>query len=215
VDRAAQYHHFVEDNRSPQNVQAKGDPPLILLRRETRLSPWSKLIERTVQLPHADEPQSFHTIHQDDSAIILGVTKDRLVPLVRQYRPALERHTIELPSGAIHTDETPHDAALRELAEEVGLCSAIAGAEPSVRLLGSCEADSGRLEAKLWCFLARDLVPISGWQPEAGIERLLIRAEELPIIVAQGSFCVASHLGVLALAIFAGAWSMFGDKPDA
>jgi ADP-ribose pyrophosphatase len=196
-------------------VQAKGGPPLILLRRETRLSPWSKLIERTVQLPHADEPQSFHTIHQDDSAIILGITKDRLVPLVRQYRPALERHTIELPSGAIHTDETPHDAALRELAEEVGLCSAIAGADPSVRLLGSCEADSGRLEAKLWCFLARDLVPISGWQPEAGIERLLIRAEELPIIVAQGSFCVASHLGVLALAIFAGAWSMFGDKPDA
>jgi ADP-ribose pyrophosphatase len=194
-------------------VQAKGGPPLILLRRETRLSPWSKLIERTVQLPHADEPQSFHTIHQDDSAIILGITKDRLVPLVRQYRPALERHTVELPSGAIHAGETPHDAARRELAEEVGLSPASSGPDPSVRLLGSCEADSGRFEAKLWCFLMHDLVPISGWQPEPGIERLLVRAEELPILVAQGSFCVASHLGVLALAIFAGRRSMFGEKP--
>jgi ADP-ribose pyrophosphatase len=198
-------------------MQDKGGPPLILLRRETLLSPWSKLIERTVQLPHANEPQSFHTIHQDDSAIILGVTKDRLVPLVRQYRPALERQTVELPSGAIHTGETPHDAALRELAEEVGLRPAVpkAGADPWVRLLGSCEADSGRLEAKLWCFLVHDLVPISGWQPEPGIERLLIQGEELAILVAQGSFCVASHLGVLALAIFAGEWSIFSDKRDA
>jgi ADP-ribose pyrophosphatase len=196
-------------------VQVKGGPPVILVRRETPLSPWSKLIERTVQLPHANEPESFHTIRQDDSAIILGTTKDGLMPLVRQYRPALERHTVELPSGAIHTGEAPQDAALRELAEEVGLCPASSGAELSVRLLGSCEADSGRFEAKLWCFLMRDLVPISDWQPEPGIERLLVRAEELPILVAQGSFCVASHLGVFALAIFAGAWPMFGDKPDA
>jgi len=191
-------------------VQNKSDPPLVLLRRETRLSPWSKLIERTVQLSHGDKPQSFHTICQDDSAIILGITTQGLVPVVRQYRPALERHTIELPSGAVHVGETPNEAALRELAEEVGLCPAIhkAGADLPVLLLGSCEADSGRLEAKLWCFLVSNLVHISGWQPEPGIERLLIRPEELPTLVAEGSFCVASHLGVLALAIFANAWLM-------
>jgi 8-oxo-dGTP pyrophosphatase MutT (NUDIX family) len=192
----------------------QNDPPLILLRREIRLSPWSKLIERTVQLPHANKPQSFHTICQDDSAIILGITTQGLVPVVRQYRPALERHTVELPSGAIHTGETPDEAALRELAEEVGLCPAIhkAGADLPVRLLGSCEADSGRLEAKLWCFLVKDLVPISGWQPEPGIERLLIHREEFTVLIAQGSFCVASHLGVLALAILADAWPIAGDN---
>ena len=198
-------------------MRNKSDPPFILLRRETRLSPWSKLIERRVQLPQADEPQSFHTICQDDSAIVLGITTHGFVPLVRQYRPALERHTIELPSGAINTGETPTDAALRELAEEVGLCPTSHDPEDSlrVRLLGSCEADSGRFEAKLWCFLVKDLVPISGWQPEPGIERLLIRREELTVLIAQGSFCVASHLGVLALAILADAWSIPGDKRDA
>eukprot|EP00978_Attheya_sp_CCMP212_P019487 scaffold54691_cov48-Attheya_sp.AAC.1 len=40
--------------------------------------------------------------------------------LVTQYRPPLGRSTIEFPAGLIDTDESPENAALRELREETG-----------------------------------------------------------------------------------------------
>uniref|UniRef100_A0A7S2UI82 Nudix hydrolase domain-containing protein n=1 Tax=Attheya septentrionalis TaxID=420275 RepID=A0A7S2UI82_9STRA len=40
--------------------------------------------------------------------------------LVTQYRPPLGRSTIEFPAGLIDKDESPENAALRELREETG-----------------------------------------------------------------------------------------------
>ncbi|KAF9914986.1 hypothetical protein BX616_007142, partial [Lobosporangium transversale] len=42
------------------------------------------------------------------------------VALVIQYRPAMGAYTIEFPSGLIDANESSTEAALRELAEEVG-----------------------------------------------------------------------------------------------
>ena len=48
----------------------------------------------------------------------LNSTKDTL--LVEQYRPPVERKTLEFPAGLIDEGETATDAALRELYEETG-----------------------------------------------------------------------------------------------
>ncbi|MEM1615113.1 MAG: NUDIX hydrolase [Pyrobaculum sp.] len=40
---------------------------------------------------------------------------------VKQYRPALGRYTLELPSGVVDEGESPEEAAVRELEEEAGL----------------------------------------------------------------------------------------------
>ncbi len=39
---------------------------------------------------------------------------------MRQYRPAVERFTWELPAGLLDEGETPADAFRRELMEETG-----------------------------------------------------------------------------------------------
>ncbi|KAI1319535.1 nudix hydrolase-like protein [Mortierella claussenii] len=49
-----------------------------------------------------------------------GQSKATHVALVVQYRPAMGTYTIEFPSGLIDTNESPSEAALRELGEEVG-----------------------------------------------------------------------------------------------
>ncbi len=52
------------------------------------------------------------------------VNEDEVV-LVKQFRPALDAYTIEAPAGLIDENETPEEAALRELREECGYVGTI------------------------------------------------------------------------------------------
>ena len=53
--------------------------------------------------------------------IVRGEGDGAEVLLVSQRRPAVGARTWELPAGLVDEDETPEQAAVRELAEEVGL----------------------------------------------------------------------------------------------
>lgn len=52
---------------------------------------------------------------------IVAVDRDETVTLVRQARPAVGTHVLELPAGGIEPGEEPLAAARRELREETGL----------------------------------------------------------------------------------------------
>ena len=57
--------------------------------------------------------------HQDSVGIV--AIKGRSVILVSQYRHAANKMLLEIPAGKIEKDETPRQAAVREMAEEIGL----------------------------------------------------------------------------------------------
>ncbi|ORY70175.1 ADP-ribose pyrophosphatase [Pseudomassariella vexata] len=52
--------------------------------------------------------------------IILHPSRPPCTVLVIQYRPPLDAYTVEWPAGLIDADETPDQAAIRELKEETG-----------------------------------------------------------------------------------------------
>lgn len=58
--------------------------------------------------------------HQDSVGIV--AIKGSSVILVSQYRHAANKMLLEIPAGKIEKDETPRQAAVREMAEEIG-CS--------------------------------------------------------------------------------------------
>mgnify|MGYP000810594747 CR=1 FL=1 len=60
-------------------------------------------------------------IHHDGAAAVLPVTEDGKILMVRQYRNALERETLEIPAGCrdSKTEDTAYCAA-REMEEETG-----------------------------------------------------------------------------------------------
>ena len=60
-------------------------------------------------------------IHHDGAAAVLPVTDDGKILMVRQYRHALGRFTLEIPAGKLDSpDEEKIECARRELEEETG-----------------------------------------------------------------------------------------------
>jgi len=176
---------------------AKGYPRIASSRR-TVLSEWTTLVENRVVTSLDDTGAIYHSIATADCVSILAVTPDGRVPLVRQFRPALDRFTLEFPGGLREGDEAPASCAVRELAEEVGLEVAIA--QPLARFHPDC----GRLANRMWTFFANDATPIAGWRPETGVEHMMVGIDELYTRALDGSFDHGPHLAMLGMATIKG-----------
>lgn len=59
-------------------------------------------------------------IEHSGAAAVVPVLEDGRILLVRQYRNALDRETLEIPAGGINKEEESLLAAARELEEETG-----------------------------------------------------------------------------------------------
>ena len=82
------------------------------------------IYEDTVQLPNGDIEKWDFVAHRMGAACIVPVTPEGRILLVRQYRPALDRYTWELPAGCRDEADEPTDiTAKREMEEETGYTS--------------------------------------------------------------------------------------------
>jgi ADP-ribose pyrophosphatase len=87
------------------------------------------------------------------AVVIVPVTNNNEVRLVRQYRAAAETWVIELPAGGLEAGEDPDLAAPRELLEETGDQAA------TWHKLGGFYSAPGILTEFLHLYLATDLTP--------------------------------------------------------
>jgi ADP-ribose pyrophosphatase len=172
--------------------------PRIASSQTTRLSPWVSVVENRVVNAPDDAGAVYHSIDTMDYVSVLAVTADGRIPIVRQFRPAVRRFTLEFPGGLRDGDEAPEACAIRELAEEVGL--AVSRARPLVTML----PDSGRLGNRMWTFFASDAVPLPNWRPESGVEHMMVTIAELHTLALDGSFDHAPHVAMLGMAVMRG-----------
>jgi ADP-ribose pyrophosphatase len=161
------------------------------------LSRWVTLVERTVE-DAAGTAQVFHSLSQADYVTVLALTPEGRIPLVRQFRPAVQRVSLELPGGLIDSAESAEAVAVRELQEEVGF--AVSG-KPI--LLGRLVPDTGRLENAFWCYFAK-ATALPDWRAESGVERVLFSRDELQNAILGGEFDHALHIALLGLAVLRG-----------
>lgn len=77
----------------------------------------------TMELPDGKK-SVWDLIDHKGAAAVVPVLDDGRIIMVRQYRNALERETLEIPAGGLNSRTEPTlDAARRELSEETGFVS--------------------------------------------------------------------------------------------
>jgi 8-oxo-dGTP pyrophosphatase MutT (NUDIX family) len=172
--------------------------PRILARKRTRLSPWAEVIEKQVQFEPGKEPQTYHCITQAAYVGMLVRTAEGRFPIVRQYRPAVETYTWELPAGTLDPGETPEQAARREVLEETGL-------EPAELLhLGDFFPDTGRVQVPCHAFYVTTLPQTARPVAEEGLTLRYIDHAELRRMMISGEFRHCVHLAIYAAVIARG-----------
>ena len=128
-------------------------------------TPWFQIFAE--QTP--DEGQPHYVIQGKDFVVIVAVTRENRILLVRQYRPPVAAVTLELPAGHVEPGETPEQSARRELLEETG------HEADSFKLLATLSPSVARFTNHMYCFFAADARPVIGAKPqgEAGVSLVL------------------------------------------
>ena len=171
----------------------------ILERRVEYASPWLEVVAKEVELGPPRGRETFWAVRTNEYVAALAVTTDGLVPLVRQFRPAVEEELLELPSGGVEPGEPPEDAIRRELLEETG-CEA-----DEIVPLGRLSTDSGRMETRQWAYFAPAVRRVR--DAPTGDEQLelsFVDPTELRRLIVAGELANAIHLGIVALALLRG-----------
>ena len=168
--------------------------PRIRSRRTTPVSPWMNIIAREVEFSPGDEPQIYHAVEQADYVVIVAVTPDGKLPVVRQYRPAIEAFSWELPAGLVDPGESPVDSCRRELLEETGLYAR------AIHSLGQNSPCPGRLNNRIHNFFVEAGECIAGYEPEPGLVVTLMSPEDIVGLIMSGDFVSQLCIGTLMLA---------------
>ncbi len=158
-------------------------------------TPWFQILDR--RPPGADQP--YYAIQSCDVVIMVAVNDQGHLLLVRQFRPAVDMMTLELPAGHIEPGETPEDAARKELWEETGHESG------TWELLTKVSPSTARFTNRLWCFFAANVKPglRSDLTREAGVE-FRFHKHSLSSLLAEKEFISASSCAALFAAIAQG-----------
>ena len=170
------------------------DWPKIKARQTTRVSPWMAIIEREVEFAPGTEREIYHAVSQQDYIAIVAALPDSRLPIVRQYRPALESFTWEFPAGLIDPDEDAAACCRRELMEETGF------AARSVHALGSYAPCTARLSNRVHSFYVEIDPSVEGKPTEPGIELKLVSPAQLAELILAGEFVLQLHIGAVLLA---------------
>lgn len=157
---------------------------------------WFDLVAKRV----SGDPAPHYSIATRDYVSVLAVTAEASFVLVRQYRAAVERITLELPGGHVDQGDTPENAARKELREETGF---IAG---EFIPLGELAPDTGRLGNRMWCFFApratRD--PVVEFVPELDVEPVIFNKSLREMLLSEPAFCSALNRATILMAMAKG-----------
>ncbi|MDD5627026.1 MAG: NUDIX hydrolase [Patescibacteria group bacterium] len=157
-----------------------------------------KVRRDTVKLPNQEIVEWIYW-DSKDSAMVLGMTFDKKLVMIQQYRYLADREVLEFPSGGLHNNENIEECARREFEEESGYrCGQLIK-------LGSFYETYGQLNRKIHFFFAPQVQKTKQNldQGEKGFEDIKVELVEFKDAVRMASdntiVAMGSALAILLL----------------
>ena len=134
-------------------------------------------------------------VHHNGGAAIVALNERDEVALVRQYRYALRRMTLELPAGKLEFGESPRKTAIRELEEEAA-CTA-----DRMEDFGMIVPTTGYCTEIIYLFLATGLHPsVQKLDPDEFVDILWVPLKNVVERIMQGEITDSKTVaGILKL----------------
>jgi len=139
------------------------------------------------------QPGEYNVVDSPGPSFIVALDDDNAVYLIGQFRyPTGGNYSLELPAGSID-DQTPLEAAKRELQEETGLVAA------HWKALGTFHTANGFLSESTRVFLATGLTQTEqNEQAEEGIQEVIkLPLEKVFSMIKNGEFTDGQSIAAL------------------
>ena len=146
-----------------------------------------RLVRERYATPDGEQERAI--VYHPGAVVILAAPEPGKILMVRQYRYALQRETLEVPAGTIDAGEDPALTAARELTEETGYAAAqlqeISRIYPSVGLSDEIQ----------YFFKATDL-SVAEMNPDAGefIQPEILDQDDINRAITDGLICDSKTL---------------------
>lgn len=134
-----------------------------------------------------------HLIRHPGAVVILPLLTDHQIVMIRNHQPTLERELWELPAGTLdQPDESPVQAAYRELEEETGYLA------DHLRPLCEIHPSPGVMDERILAFIATDLTrSVQQLEPTERIEVEIVTVEKAMKMALDGTITDAKTLVAL------------------
>jgi 8-oxo-dGTP pyrophosphatase MutT (NUDIX family) len=143
-------------------------------------NPWYKIRHDKLTWPNG-KPGNYYVIETPETACVIA-ERDEKILIARQYRHTLDAISMEFPGGAIDRNETPTQAAARELQEETGWKAG------KLDKLGTLQVLGGLGNIRMHVFLATDLSETEKHHEDSedGLETVWLTKKEWEDAIRRG-----------------------------
>ncbi|MDR1313580.1 MAG: NUDIX hydrolase [Deltaproteobacteria bacterium] len=150
-------------------------------------------VERSALSPKDGRVKAFSVLRSPSWANVIALDPENRVVMVNQYRHGSRGFSLELPGGAVGPDETPLEAAVRELREETGYT-----AGPAEELI-TLNPNPALFENGITTAVVRNAVKSSGvsFDEDEEAESLLLSLDELEDSFRRGGITHALMLAAI------------------
>lgn len=159
---------------------------------------WCKIRQDEIKLPNGKIINDYFVSIRPEVALILPITSNQEIVLVRQYRHGAGEILLELPAGTFNPNqESPQAAAIRELREETGYIT------DKVTYLATLYDNPVKDTNKITLFLAEDVIRAGQQELDVTeeIEVVLVPIESLRGKIANNEISVAGTVAAIFLGL--------------